>query len=107
MRTASVFLPASVSHAGHERQGLDLFEEDVGGADRGDHTEEHEDEDLAETEIAVRLRPPGVGPPGDDRQRTDDKELRADDEREHATEHTCGCERELRSALHRSGRGEP
>ena len=50
--------PQAHRHAGHERQGLDLFEEDVGGADRGNHTEKHENEDLAETEIAVRLRPP-------------------------------------------------
>ena len=99
--------PETDGDARHDRERLHLFEQHVGGADGGDHAEEDEDEHLAEAEVAVGLRSAGVGPAGEDRERTDHEELRADDEREHATEHTCGCERDLRSAFTEAAGASP
>ena len=103
IRTASVRLPATTSvstsrtlftsrmpHAGKPdrerappRLGRQLQVLHVRAADRRDEAEEREHHDLAETDVAVRLRPAGVGDGRDDRGEPDEQQPRVHDEREH------------------------
>ena len=81
--------------------------DDVGRPDGGDEAEEHEDEQLAETEVAVRLGAAGVPPRGEDRQRADEQQPPGGGERQYQSGHAGHGERQQRRPLHRAGAGQP
>ena len=53
--------------AHHDGECSDLLRNAIGGADGGDESEEHEHEQFAEAEIAIRLGSAGVEPCGQQR----------------------------------------
>ena len=76
----------------------------VGAAERGDEAEEHEHHHLAESDVAVRLRPAGVGRGGDERGRPDEQQPGIHDERQSTAPTTAAIrERDDCGAAHRRG----
>ena len=78
----------------------------VRGAGGGHQPEEHEHEHLTEAEVAIRLGPTGVPPPGEHRRSPDHEQPPAGDRREQQPGHGRDAESCKCCSLHRAGRSE-
>ena len=78
----------------------------VGRSRRGHQAEEDEDEDLAQSEVAVRMLPARVRPTGQAAEQADRDEPPGDADGQHEAGHGRDSERHERGDLHLSDRGQ-